>query len=241
MKLLVSLLMSLLLSSVFLAGAFSIEDEDKFIYCDNFNYSLGECITFWNDVEAIINCSECEVCEVCENCTPCNCTNDTQIINQTYYLEKNCSDEFEFLQETNRHEEELARIENGAVKPIDCITEEECSFRISEAVSNANPPSTTPSVVQGQNPNSFTGGVQNKTPWYFPVVLVVVIGAVGLYFFLKLKKGYSRQPSIPDSLLDEPGIVPPAVPRREVIDNVRPKPPKAPQGDEGRTENQDSF
>jgi hypothetical protein len=155
----------------------AIQDEEKFLFCDNYNYSLGRCVSFWNSIESILNVS----CGIINNTIEKNVTIEKVV-------EKNCTSEFNFALEDNRHKEELARIDKGG---FDCMTTSECEIKISEAVSNANPP-----VVPASS---------EKKEWYDNILIWVVVIGVLIAFFIykkfgktKLRGGYYGSKEMPE-------------------------------------------
>lgn len=155
------------------ASAYTYEEQTKF--CNDFNYTFKQCYDLWNFVDNYQNYTEC----VPENNTVYlnNCSE--------IEVEKNCSEEYNFLTESNRHLEELARIEGGGTCPSDVISNSDCDLKVSNARSVNNPPVT----------NSSSGDGISK---YFPWILFGFIGLGFFYFKYWKNKGSSIRPvSIP--------------------------------------------
>lgn len=142
-------------------SSLEFSDPQKEQFCTYFNMSIFSCVTFWEGVTTY-------------NGSCPTCTNTTIVENNTIFLEKNCSQQFEFLQEHNRHAEELARIQHGEPTPSNCLTRESCDLEISQA------------LVQNQPKEEKESDNTNSNTLVFVVIAIIVGG--GLFYYFKRKK-----------------------------------------------------
>lgn len=117
---------------------------EMFTFCVNNNMTIQECVTFWSLIES--QCNETQVVQTCEN--------HTIIENRTIYADSNCSSTIDYQSKLWAHQEEMSRIEKGA---LDCISQSDCDLQISDAVSSKDPPRIIEESTQPSSTFLFYG------------------------------------------------------------------------------------
>jgi hypothetical protein len=219
-----SVLLAVFTLCLFLPVAFSFTFEEKYDFCEPVNITFDDCLNLrWDNLT--FDCPDCSV-----NTTIINRTVVYNVTNQTFncspldarLLDINrsigllrgsvgnlnlssscpdCEESFRWLQEENRHSEEVARIDKGLQECPDTsgfLTQDACDVQISDAVSSANPPS---SVIQGSTSplDALGGSKRGAGPWYshWVVWLTLAVGGFILYkkLWRKTQKGILLGPS----------------------------------------------
>ena len=176
-------------SLLFLIPSISALEDEQLVFCDSFNSSWTyiNCINFWNNISSILTNVSCPVLEnvTCENVTI------TELVNQTIYVDKNCSDEFQWFKYELDHTLEMEKIKNGTCVACD-ITKEECEKQKLEIASLKSSSSNTSN--SSNNPKD-----DDKT---FTYILYGLGGLVAFFLYKKFKPNLQNISQMPQAPID---------------------------------------
>jgi hypothetical protein len=144
---------------------------EKEVVCESLNFSLGQCMEYWDMIENSQNCSIANVTECVE------CVNVT--------IERNCSADMDWQQAQWDQEFRMAQLDKGELVGDKIYTEDECSSKVAQAVSNYNPP------VASSSEESFL----RKNVW---IIVMLCVLAYGIYHY-KFKKRRPSRPVVAES------------------------------------------
>ncbi len=184
----VILLFLLIIFVTILATSVSALEDKQLVFCESQNITtFTGCINFWNNITSIMNTTEIINNTILVN----NTIFKDKVVNNTIYLEKNCTESFQFKQAEYDYNVRIAEIEKGVPNvTTGLLTPEQSSKQCAKSVEEIKKQYSLPQNNSNNNNDYMKYGF-----WFVIVGLVLYFG--NKYFIKKNNQSYfsNYQPS----------------------------------------------